>query len=186
MYNLLVNWETLKAYFTCFEQNYAQYEVKYKARMTKEMLSNHKNYLYFDFATSILQEFKRVNGLFQSTQLDPHVLQKELFMHKTSLENRIYNADRHQKMLHNVDFGIKFLTECCKYTERTGKFEDVQNIRERYLLMLEEAVTQVNNRLPCQHSIFKNLSKLHPSCVLNQIAKPAFHQVPFSHLAENT
>ena len=84
MYNLLVNWETLKAYFTCFEQNYARYQVKYKARMIKEMLSDYKNYLYFVFATPIVQEFKGVNILFQSTQQDPHVLQKELFMHKTS------------------------------------------------------------------------------------------------------
>ena len=86
-------------------------------------------------------------------------------------------------MLHNVDFGIKFLTECSKYTERTGKFEDVQNIKERCLLMLEEAVTVVNVHLPSQHDIFKSLSKLHPSCVLNQTTKPAFHQLPFLHLA---
>ena len=72
------------------------------------------------FSTPILQEFERVNSLFQSIQQDPHVLQKELFTHKTSLENRIYRANGHQKMLHNVDFGIKFLTECSKYTERTG------------------------------------------------------------------
>ena len=59
-------------------------------------------------------------------------------------------------MLHNVDFGINFLTECSKYTERTGKIEDVQNIKERCLLMLEEAITQVNDRLPSQHDILKS------------------------------
>ena len=149
--------------------------------MIKEMLSDYKNYLYFVFATPIVQEFEKVNSLFQSTQQDPYVLQKELLMHKTSLENRIYG---HQKMLPNVDFGIKFLTECSKYTERTGKFEDVQNIKERCLLMLEEATTQVNDRLPSQHDIFKNLSKLHLSYVLNQTTKSSFHQLPFLHLAE--
>ena len=51
--------------------------------------------------------------------------------------------------------------------------------------MLEKAVTQVNDCLPSQHDIFKNLSKLHPSCVLNQTTKPAFHQLPFLHLAES-
>ena len=89
-------------------------------------------------------------------------------------------------MLHSVDFGIKFLTKCSKYTERTGKSEDVQNIKERCLLMLEEAVTQVNDCLPFQHDIFKSLSKLHWSCVLNHTTKPAFHQLPFIHLAEST
>ena len=51
--------------------------------------------------------------------------------------------------------------------------------------MLEEAVTQVNDRLPSQHNIFKNLSKLHSSCVLNQATKPAFHQLSFFYLAES-
>ena len=64
MYNLLISWETLKAYFTCFKQNYARYEVKYKARMIKEMLSDYKNDLYVVFATPIVQEFERVNSLF--------------------------------------------------------------------------------------------------------------------------
>ena len=168
-------WSIGKHY--CFEQNYARYEVTYKARMIKEMLSDYKNYLYYVFATPIVQEFERVNGLFQSTQQDPHEQQKELFMHKTSLESRIYNADGYQKMLHNVNFGIKFLTECSKYTERTGKFEDVQNIKERCLLMLEEAV--LKSMIACLLNIFENLSKLHPSCVLNQTTKPAFYQLPF-------
>ena len=149
------------------------------------MLSDYKNNLYFVFATPIVQEFERVNSLFQSTQQYPHVLQKELFMLKTSLKNRMYDANGHQKMLHNVDFGIKFLTKCSKYTERTGKFDDVQNIKERCLFMLEEAVTQVNDRLPSQHDIFKDLSKLHLSCVQNQTTKPAFYQLPFLYLAES-
>ena len=106
MYNLLVNWEALKAYFTCFEQNCAQYEVKYKERMIKEKLSDHKKYLYFAFASPIVQEFKRVNRLFQSTR--PSCNAKKLFLHKTSSENRIHDADGHQKMLYNVDFGVKF------------------------------------------------------------------------------
>ena len=125
MYNLLVNWETLKADFTCFEQNYARNEVKYKARMIKEIQSDYKNYLYL---LHPLFRNLRVNNLFQSTKQDPHVLQKELFMHRASSKDKIYDANGNQKCCI-----IKFLTECSKYTERIGKFEDVKRFEIKHL-----------------------------------------------------
>jgi hypothetical protein len=38
------------------------------------MLSDYKNYLFFEFATTIVQEFERLNSLFQQTKADPHEL----------------------------------------------------------------------------------------------------------------
>jgi hypothetical protein len=35
------------------------------------MLSVYKNYLFFEFATPVVQEFERLNSLFQQTKADP-------------------------------------------------------------------------------------------------------------------
>ena len=48
--------------------------------------------------------------------------------------------------------------------------------------MLKESVDQVKARLPENTSIFRGLSSLHPSKVLNQFSRPAFDQLPMKHL----
>jgi hypothetical protein len=67
MFNILINWEELKTYFTSAELAQSQFYTKFKARLLKKMLSDHKNYLLFEFATPIVQEFERLNSLFQQT-----------------------------------------------------------------------------------------------------------------------
>jgi len=69
-----MNWEELKAYFTSAELAQSQFDTKFKARLLKEMLSDYKNYLFFGFATPVVQEFERLNSLFQQTKADPHEL----------------------------------------------------------------------------------------------------------------
>ena len=66
MNNILVNWHELKAYFEAAD-NPKRYQTRYKARLIKEMLQDHSNFLYFYFAVSIVQEFEKVNALFQHT-----------------------------------------------------------------------------------------------------------------------
>jgi len=83
-----MNWEELKAYFTSAELIQSQFDTKFKARLLKEMLSDHKNYLFFEFATPVVQEFERLNSLFQLTKADPHELYKLIFLHQKSLQNR--------------------------------------------------------------------------------------------------
>lgn len=62
MFNIIMNWEELKAYFISAEL--ANYDTKFKSRLIKEMLLDQRNYLYFHFATPIVQEFERLNSLF--------------------------------------------------------------------------------------------------------------------------
>jgi hypothetical protein len=64
MLNILMNWEELKAYFTSAELAHSQFDTKFKARLLKEMLSDYKNYLFFEFATAVVQEFEGLNSLF--------------------------------------------------------------------------------------------------------------------------
>jgi hypothetical protein len=73
MFNILMNWEDLKTYFTSAELAQSQFDTKFKVRLLKEMLSVYKNYLFFEFATRFVKEFERLNSLFlQQTKADPH------------------------------------------------------------------------------------------------------------------
>jgi hypothetical protein len=74
MFNILMNWKELKAYFTSAELAQSQFDTNFKARLLKEMFSDYKNYLLFEFATAVVQEFERLNSLFQQTKADPHEL----------------------------------------------------------------------------------------------------------------
>ena len=59
MFNVLLNWQELKAYSTT--ENNGRTDTKYKARLLKEMLYNNTNYLYFVFAThTVLLEILKV------------------------------------------------------------------------------------------------------------------------------
>jgi hypothetical protein len=97
MFNVLMNWEELKAYFTAAELAQSEFDTKFKARLLKEMLSDYKTYLFFEFATPVVQEFERLNSLFQQTKADPHGLYQQTFLHQKSLQNRVYDAIRQKK-----------------------------------------------------------------------------------------
>jgi hypothetical protein len=64
MFNILMKWEELKAYFTSAEIAQSQFDTKFKFRLLKEMLSDYKYYLFFEIATPFVQEFERLNSLF--------------------------------------------------------------------------------------------------------------------------
>jgi len=49
-----MNWEELKAYFTSTELAQSQFDTKFKVRLLKEMLSDYKNYLFFEFAAPVV------------------------------------------------------------------------------------------------------------------------------------
>jgi len=103
MFNILMNWEELKAYFISAALAQSQFDTKFKGRLLKEMLSDYKNYLFFEFATPVVQEFERLNSLFQQTKADPHELYQQIFLHQKSLHNRLYDAIRQKKKV-RVDF----------------------------------------------------------------------------------
>jgi hypothetical protein len=68
MFNILMKREELKTYFTSAKLAQSQFYTKLKTRLLKEMLSDYKNYLFFEFATTIVQEFERLNRLFEANR----------------------------------------------------------------------------------------------------------------------
>ena len=53
IFNILVNWEILKTYFSLAECE-GEANVRYKARLIKEMLHDPINYLYFHFLSPVV------------------------------------------------------------------------------------------------------------------------------------
>jgi len=81
------------AYFTSAELAQSWFDTKFKARLLKEM-SDYKNYLFFEFATTVVQEFERLNSFSQQTKTDAHELYQQIFLHQKSVQNRLMPKDR--------------------------------------------------------------------------------------------
>lgn len=185
MYNILVNWMELRTYFQCAAIQGSQ-DVKYKARILQEMLSDDCNYLYFVFSSPIVTEFERVNSLFQSTDANPSRLLLELDMHFKTLTQRVSDRDGKLLPLEKVDFGAKFKLECKRLLcEKTLIADHLLGVQERCRNMLAELVDQVKMRLPGSRNLCDGLRKLSPSIILTHVNRPAFTDLPFFHLLEN-
>jgi hypothetical protein len=153
-----------------------------------EMLSDYKNYLFFEFAIHIVQEFERLNNLFQQTKTDSHELYQQIFFHQKSLQSKLYDAKRQKNSIHQVDFGVNFLTACNKYLQQNNSAEphlEIKDVKERCMSLLEEALSQVTCRLPLVRDTFESLSNLSPVVILNQISRPMISELSFIHHAGN-
>ncbi|KAK7083260.1 hypothetical protein SK128_003864 [Halocaridina rubra] len=122
---------------------------------------------------------------------DPYDLEKELSMHYKFLYGRLYNKDRTQKILENVEFGVKFNQEIRTYMTQlisSPKQEEknkIKCVKLRCQALLQEALKQVEKRLPDSVDIFKGLSFFNPHKLLSQIQKGHFEDLPCLHLTEN-
>jgi hypothetical protein len=187
LFNILVNWEELKAYFMVAQPASTQ-SARYKARLLLDMLRDPATFLYFHFVSPLVTEFERVNAFFQATEADPEEMHKELLAHRNSLRGRVFDGQGRPLAIANVDFGGKFEHEAAKYISaqpnKATAEAKVLEIKERCLQFLLEAVTQVDKRLPSARDLFKNLSALHPNKVLDASQRVPYNQLPLSHLRQ--
>ncbi|XP_066960919.1 uncharacterized protein [Macrobrachium rosenbergii] len=184
MNNILCSWEELRAYFILAEQNCGQ-EAKFKARMLKEMLADGVNKLYFHCVTPIVLDFEKVNAFFQGVDLDPHNMENELTMLYKTMKARIVNPRGENLSQNEVDFGACFAQELAIYLRNNPQNENLQRVKEvknRCHTFIVDAVEQLEARLPPTKNLFKSLSNLHPSVILNQMARPEFQNLPFFKL----
>ena len=169
--------------------NMNNYLFRFKARIIREMLADDSNYLYFQFALPIIEEFERVNALFQHEKKDPTILINNLVLLHSTLERRIHEHDGSEKKQDKIEFGAKFLSCINDFIEKKGKTEatlnQVNGIKSRCKSVLVEALDQVNQRLPPVANVFAELSNLNPSSVISQTNRPEFKNLPFPHLYED-
>ena len=189
MFNILMNWEELKAYFICAELSPSNFRSRFKARLLKEMLSDVENFLFFHFITPVVQEFERMNSLFQQTKADRCDLYKQMNLFQMSLNHRIYDFNSNKKSICKVDFGAKFIKECDSFLQNCNhsinSIMKIKNVKERCLCVLDEAYTQVTSRLPSSMETFKNLLNLNPDIILSKESRPDVSELPFLHLLKD-
>ncbi|KAK3798524.1 hypothetical protein RRG08_001286 [Elysia crispata] len=154
------------------------------------MLLDPVNKLLFHFAIPVVHEFERVNSLFQSSKMDPLVLNKELFLLHSSLKARIFHDDGFKKELRSCDYGCKFEMELQKYMHNVKEDKQAAEIRIndtvfRCHSMLEEAFAQVEKRLPPSMEVFKGLGALNLQKVLSQVEKACFKDLPSKFLMDD-
>ena len=185
IYDILVNWEELKAYFTVVMHD-ADASCRYRAREIQAMVADRKNLLYFHFLCPIVRDFESLNSRFQSTDVDPELLVKELLIFFKSFQNRIQTVDGQPLEMKHIDFGFKFSVEMQDYLETMNRSADAlhiaEELKDRCKSFLDEAFRQLQNRLPPSLTIFKGLSSFAPSRVLSQTGRVPYKDLPFPHL----
>lgn len=185
LYNILVNWEELQAYFPT-ALPVADASCRYKAREILNMLRDPINKLYFQFVTPVVTEFERVNSHFQATDADPEELVKELVLHHKTLKARLTDRMGGPLPKHRVDYGAKFTQELDAFlNSQNNSLEAVRkadDLKERCSNLLQEALDQVEKRLPVATEIFKGLSAFSPRKVLSQVERVPFAHLPLPHL----
>ena len=182
MYNILMNWEELKAYFMCAEQASGA-DARYKARILSDMLNDPVNCCYFHCVTPIVMEFERVNSYIQALD-DPQNMESEPAQHYQSLRARVFSLDGIELAESKIDFGARFGMEIERYMEmhQVSGETKVQDVKARCYNFLMEAIKQVEKRLPPTRYIYKSLSSLHPSKILSQTARVPHKGLPFPTL----
>lgn len=187
IYNILVNWEELKAYFATVAPS-ADASCRYKAREILRMLNDPVNFLYFHFMSPVVTEFERVNALFQKTDADPGELVKELELHHKSLQGKILSMKGEPLTLDKIDYGGKFAHELNIFLKNhrnsTEAVDKAGHVKERCAVFLTEALQQVQKNLPVSTAIFRGLQSLAPSKVLSQTERVTFKDLPLPHLIE--
>ncbi|KAK4313003.1 hypothetical protein Pmani_015614 [Petrolisthes manimaculis] len=87
---------------------------------------------------------------------------------------------------HRVDYGSKFTQEVDAFiNSQNNSIEAVRkadDLKERCSNLLQEALDQVQKRLPVATNIFKGLSAFSPRKVLNQVERVPFADLPLPHL----
>ena len=185
IFRVLMNWNELQAYFTVAQPASAQ-NARYKARTFLDMLKDPILYLYFHFVSPLVTEFERVNAFFQATDADPEEMFNELNTHYKSLRGRVFDTEGKQLAIEKVDFGGKFEFEAAKFLSSQQNNNAAQakvlEVKKRCLDFLLEAIHQVEKRVPATRNVFKGLSALHPTKVLNVAKRVPIGQLPLPQL----
>jgi hypothetical protein len=178
IYNTPANRQILKKYFSLAEVE-GEANVRYKARMLKDMLYDPINLLYFHFLSPVVAEFKRVNAFFQATDIDADAMVKELNLYYNSLQGRVFNSSGVPLPSDKVDYGAKFIHEATElqHRENNGVAQRIRDVYSHCHAMLLVAAEQVQKRLPPNQSIFKgNNNKKYNNKIYNLTLEEKIHR----------
>ena len=117
-----------------------QPDVKYQARLLKDMFCDPVTFLYIHFATPVVQDFEKLNySKFQANNPDPNELMQDLDLFKRCLIGR--SLEKNGTPRQEVDLGRTFKQECDRYVsegvsreEKSQKTACVRAVQERYIV----------------------------------------------------
>ena len=142
------------------------------------------------FADCILQEFERINLLFQSDNVDIvdllcglenfclTMLRRVIHSNHVALDVNL-NIQSIYLPIDKVDFGFEFINFLLKCTlEKKISSEEAQNIQTRCFNFLKRSCYELLSRLPNNLSLLKKVKNLVPSVCTNKISHPTFQELP--------
>lgn len=188
---ILEQWDELKLHFTLCKDKYHCYD----AEILSEMYKDPVNKLYLVFLNPVLQEFSRVNKLFQlesGNQMQLLDCLQNFFRslisrvlipsHIPAAGERLLEVNLEDNATHlplsTVDFGVLFNMEVAASKPSAEQERDVK-LRCRDFIF--EAARQVQLRLPHNIELWNSMKSFSPECILSQ-AKPPLQDVPLLKL----
>ena len=149
---IITNWIILQSYFSD-EANEATQSTKFKANMLKNLFNDSLNYLYLIFLNPVVHEAEKVNALFQSRNLDPSHMLKELEDFSKSLKSRIYNNLKQELPAKWCDFGIEFKQKVDNMKSKVQSHDiqqrlehDLETVQENCKAFSKVLITLVESR----------------------------------------
>ena len=182
---VLDQWDSLKTHFLLASSSHD----RYSSRELHNMFSDHLNQLYFVFLRPILNDFERLNLLFQKEEADHCSLLSELEAFTLTILRRVLHpgcvkleADMTLTSsflpFNRVDFGHEFSSLLAnKRKDNLISDEDVNDIQSRCHAFLIRASKELINRLPENREILKKIKNLSPSVCLSH-TRPPFSELP--------
>ncbi|XP_068225554.1 uncharacterized protein [Palaemon carinicauda] len=182
---VLDQWDALKTHF----QFAASSCDKYVSRELYSMYSDHKNELYLTFLRPILNDFERINLLFQREEADHCSLLRELecftlvMLRRVLLSNYVklevdLNMSSIFLPLKNVDFGYEFtsLVSSKKQANLISE-QELHDVKSRCHKFLLRACKELLSRLPENMETLKKIKNLSPTVCLSH-TRPPFSELP--------
>ncbi|XP_064082888.1 uncharacterized protein LOC135198847 [Macrobrachium nipponense] len=154
------------------------------------MYSDHKNELYLTFLRPILNDFERINLLFQREEADHCSLLRELecftlvMLRRVLLSNYVklevdLNMSSIFLPLKNVDFGYEFtsLVSSKKQANLISE-QELQDVKSRCHKFLLRACKELLSRLPENMETLKKIKNLSPTVCLSHTRPPFSEKRP--------
>lgn len=164
---VLEQWLELKTHFNVVKRT----EQCYLARMLSEMFNDEQNFLYVQFLSPIVNEFDRINKIFQGEDPDPSKLYTDLSAFVKCLLRRVTlpdyaspDASWEDHLLHvrACNLGTTFRDSL----EKSSLCEEEKNaLLERCRSFLIACIRSVVKRLPSNMQLLSDLHLLHHSSV---------------------
>jgi hypothetical protein len=177
--NIYKEWDTLEAYFLSIE-NEVHGSYRGDVRYLIQIFKDRSKLALLAFLFPIVESLERINAMFQGTE-GAEEAYGELARYHKALKMRVMTSGPvcEKKPLKDVDFGSEFNQKIVEFTHGRGGSEDkVADTKNRACGFLLRLLEEIENRLPPNIAVFKQMSFFSPTHILVPMP-PMFSEMPF-------